>query len=69
MRLRGENGIMRKKFDSLQSQIDEQKQNSQRFSEEEQGLQKVLEIPSLVCMQALSLRDLYPVSRAKLCHY
>lgn len=41
MRLRGENGIMKKKFNALQSQIDEQKQNCEKLGNYEQELQKV----------------------------
>ncbi len=41
MRLRGENGIMKKKFDGMQSQIDKELQNCEKLSSHEQELQKV----------------------------
>lgn len=47
MRLRGENGIMKKKFDGLQSRIDKQLQDCEKLTDHEQDLQKV--ITSHVC--------------------
>ena len=41
LRLRGENGIMKKKFGALQQQIDEHQQKTQQLHEHEQELQNV----------------------------